>query len=153
MEMRKKFLRSLPYLKDMSTQIIMQIIFKLREHTYEKDTYILRRGDMSEKVYIVWMGEVAVEVQKKSQENLPRINIGGNQRRSSFQRTHETYLNFDVLKRGSCFSAYAPFANDGELAQLVNFRVSSPKCVLLEVSNKQLMKIGKSHLDLTFRLK
>jgi hypothetical protein len=46
----------------MSDKVITEIVLLLRETDYDKNTVFLKQGDFSDKIFVVWQGEVHVEV-------------------------------------------------------------------------------------------
>jgi len=57
----------------------------MRDQTYEKDSFVLRQGDTTDRIHILWRGEVALEVERH---------------------------NFGSLNQGSCFTIYSAFSDD-----------------------------------------
>ena len=62
----------------------------MREKILDYRDFILKKGDITQEIFIVWKGEVSVHVTSKKNE--------------------EFY--FDTLNEGSCFAVYSAFKSD-----------------------------------------
>ena len=95
---RRKMIRNIPFLKNVSPAIIEEIVYLLRSHRYTAKTIIIKTGDTVKDLMFLKSGHIDVEVPYKGKM---------------------VYL--DSLNEGSCFCCYSPFG-DEETQQLVSFK-------------------------------
>jgi signal-transduction protein with cAMP-binding, CBS, and nucleotidyltransferase domain len=89
MVFRRLMIRNLYYLRDMSDDIINEIICNLQVQRYAKGSIILKNGDASDRLLFVRHGEVDVKVT--------------NQVSQAVEVTEKNELLFDVLNTVSTF--------------------------------------------------
>jgi len=124
MELRKAFIRNVPYLRRVKEETINQVLYHMEEKTFDHGSYLQKQGDITNEIYILWKGEVAVEV---TDEN---------------DRSHK----FDTLNEGSCFCVYQAFKP--EIPMLFDFRVTTNHAVIFSVKLSTLEFIKKKDLNL-----
>ena len=80
---------NIPYFKDISPKLVNELIFLLRETVYDGGNLVIKHGDLSDKVHIIWKGSLNVEIYYNGKEHL-----------------------FEKLNRGGCFCVFSAFSED-----------------------------------------
>jgi len=99
----------------------------MEEKTFDYGSYLLRQGEITNEIFILWKGEVTVEV------------------------TDDQSYKFDTLNEGSCFCVYQAFKDD--IPMLFDFKVSTHKAVVYSIQVSQLERLSKKDLDLADGIK
>ena len=106
----------------------MEIVFLLRETTYNEGSYILRQGDITDRIFILWQGQITAEVV-----------------------SNEGRFTFDVLNPGSCFAVFSAFSDD--MTQILDFRATNGAAVIYPLKASDLIALSKSELSLADKFK
>lgn len=85
----KKAIKNIPYFRQVSDNIIQEVVYMLTPKIYEAGSIIVNRGDEVNDVYLLGSGAIIVEVPTKT-----------------------TNLYLDWLNEGSCFCIYSSFSQD-----------------------------------------
>ena len=120
---RKEVIKNIPYLRGISEELALELVCLLREQTYERDSMVVKHGHISDRVYIVWRGNLKVELFYNDKDHL-----------------------FDKLNKGSCFCVFSAFSDD--YTQIFNFKVTSAQAVILSFKSQDLVKLSRSNLEL-----
>ena len=113
---RRLMIKNVPYFKNLSDEIVEDLVYLLRPHRYDQMTTIIKYGDITDKIHFLKQGEILVTIPTK-------------------QNIHNSETKFEVLNPGSCFCAFSAFADD--IQQLVNFK-SKSSCVIETISVGEL---------------
>ena len=129
MEQRRTFVRNVPYLRKVSDKTISQVVYKMREKIYDFKDYVMKKGDITKEIFIVWKGEISVHV--------------------TSNRGEEHY--FDTLNEGSCFAVYSAFKSD--VPGLFDFKVKTNTAQVFIVQVADLEFLAKKDLELADGIK
>lgn len=99
MNLRRTMIRNVPFLRKISPQLTNELLFLLRENSFDKGSFVVKHGDLSNKVNIIWKGQVLVEVFYNG-------------------RSHR----FEQLNEGGCFCVFSAFSDD--YTQIFDFKVT-----------------------------
>jgi CRP-like cAMP-binding protein len=129
MELRRQFIRNVPYLRKATENTISQVLYSMNEKNFNFNSYILRQGNISNKLYILWKGEVSLYV------------------------TDEDGVShhFDTLNEGSCFCVYTAFKADTPM--LFDFKVTTNNAVLYTIKIQDLETLSKKDIGLADEIK
>ncbi len=112
----------------MNEHILTEITFLMQEKSFDEGQTILKRGDVTDRVHILWYGRIIVEV-----------------------CYNDEVAYFDTIKRGACFSAFTSFSDD--TTQMLNYKIKSQRAVIYTIKTKHLHKLGKSYIELADRIR
>jgi len=56
MNLRRRMIQNIPFFKKISPELTNKLLFLLRENTYDRGSYIIKHGDLSKKINIIWKG-------------------------------------------------------------------------------------------------
>lgn len=62
MEMRRQYVKNIPFLRKLSDRVISEILFLMRESVYDEGSLFLKSGEISDKIYVIWRGEVHAQI-------------------------------------------------------------------------------------------
>ena len=54
MVFRKKVIRNIPYFKDISDDLTLELICLLREQSFDFGTLVVKHGLISDRIFIIW---------------------------------------------------------------------------------------------------
>lgn len=86
-------IKSVPYFRMLDEDIIEEIVYLLRPHWYDKDTYIMKYGEITDKIHFLKQGEIQVTIPKKNGDKIEEEK-------------------FEILNPGSCFCAFSAFSSE-----------------------------------------
>ena len=90
-------IRNIYYLKDLSDNIVDEIICNLEVKRYSPGSVIIKNGDVSNELMFLRHGEIEIIVSN-----------------SMAQKDSTKELYFDTLNTGSCFCAYSFICDDAQ---------------------------------------
>lgn len=85
---------NVPYFKNMKFQAIQELIFLLKNYRYDKNDFIIKKGDSTDRIFFVKSGFVDVEIPLR------------------YSDKKQDKIVFDTLNPGSCFCIYSAFHID-----------------------------------------
>lgn len=59
-------IKSVPYFRMLDEDIIEEIVYLLWPHWYDKDTSIMKYGEITDKIHFLKQGEIQVTIPKKN---------------------------------------------------------------------------------------
>jgi len=144
MTKRRQFVSNIPFLRGLDRDTINQVVFLLKEQTYEKGDRILKQNMGNSNIFIIWEGEVQARV-------------------SCYNKEADNYddLWLDTLEIGACFNIYNCFFKDNLplLDMYADTKVAKLFCLnaneLIELSEKSMSlmdRINTVKLKITGRL-
>ena len=80
---------NIPYFRKISDELTTELIYLLRETVYDGGNLVIKHGDMSDRVHIVWRGSLKVEIFYNGKDHL-----------------------FEKLNKGGCFCVFSAFSDD-----------------------------------------
>ena len=89
MQMRRRFIANIPFFNKISDELITELIYLLRETVYDGGNLVVKHGDLSDRIHMVWRGQLKVEIYYNGKDHL-----------------------FEELNRGSCFCVFSAFSED-----------------------------------------
>eukprot|EP00347_Sterkiella_histriomuscorum_P009696 403340228 len=135
MYFRRLMIKNLHYMRNLSDEIINEIICCLQVKRFAKGQNIIKCGDVSNRIHFLREGEIEIVVSEK---------IGASVK-------EEDERIFDRLNTGSAFCAYT-FISD-EAQQLQTFRASKhTDCILESISREDIFRLSKKYYQLADQL-
>eukprot|EP00347_Sterkiella_histriomuscorum_P006771 403351490 len=128
MVMRRQIIANIPFFKKISDELVNELIYLLRETIYDGGNLVIKHGDLSDRIHIIWKGSLKVEIFYNGQDHL-----------------------FEKLNKGGCFCVFSAFSDD--YTQIFDFKVISSKAVILTLKASDLTLLAKSNLELADILK
>jgi CRP-like cAMP-binding protein len=101
----------------------------MNEKTLDHGSHLLRQGDITDEIFILWKGEVNVMVTDDNQQS---------------------HL-FDRLNEGSCFCVYQAFKSD--MPMLFDFKVTTTNAIIFTVKVDDLEALAKKDISLADEIK
>lgn len=129
---RCQFVRNVPYFRRLEPSTIKQIVFLMKQTSFEIGEPILTANKENRRIMFVWEGTVQVRVE----------------RRDPYTGEEKSFW-LDTLERGACISVFNCFENT---KSLVSFYASSPICIIDFIEVNDLLNLGKEIIVLNDRI-
>ncbi|MFS8159902.1 MAG: cyclic nucleotide-binding domain-containing protein [Candidatus Roizmanbacteria bacterium] len=119
---RRQMLKTIPYFRNLDDDTLQELIYLMRQSKYDPNTLIIKRGDVTDNIYMLKEGVVEIEV--------------------PFQGEN---IHFDFLPPGSCFCTFSAF--NEEMKQILNFKAKTI-CIVETIKTDDLINLSKTMIQL-----
>jgi signal-transduction protein with cAMP-binding, CBS, and nucleotidyltransferase domain len=112
---RSKMIKNVPYFKNLSDSVIQELVYLLKPAFYDKDAFIVRKGDSTDRIFFLKTGTIEIEISLRKEK-----------------------MHFDSLNPGSCFCLFSAFHEDKK--QKFDFRAKFP-CYVETISSRDIISL------------